>query len=230
MIPRIIHQTWMDGNVPERFRASPASWKEHHPAWEYRLWTDEDLRAFVEREFPEVVPLYRSYPDDIQRIDAARYLILHRLGGLYSDLDIVCLHPFDAFLECEAVLPRTRPYGHSNDLMMAAPGSRLFARAVAGLPAAYARWQHGWVPRHFRVLLTTGSLYITQVARADDSGLHELSPARYDSDGDEAWVRHLPGNTWAGWDTHVFLFVHRHRALILAAVVLLLSLVLIGAP
>ena len=30
-IPKIIHQTWKDENVPEKWRKSPAEWRRLHP-------------------------------------------------------------------------------------------------------------------------------------------------------------------------------------------------------
>ncbi len=73
MIPRIIHQTWKDRDVPARFLDAQRSWREAHPDWEYRFWTDEDLAALVRECAPELVPLYEAYPEAIQRVDAARY-------------------------------------------------------------------------------------------------------------------------------------------------------------
>jgi len=45
MIPRVIHQTWKDQDVPARFLDAQRSWQDAHPDWEYRFWTDEDLAA-----------------------------------------------------------------------------------------------------------------------------------------------------------------------------------------
>ena len=49
MIPRIIHQSWKVEQVPDRWLAFQQSWREHHPDYEYRLWTDDANRAFVAR-------------------------------------------------------------------------------------------------------------------------------------------------------------------------------------
>ena len=43
-----IHQIWMTGDVPARFAALGASWREQHPSWEYRLWTDASLERVRE--------------------------------------------------------------------------------------------------------------------------------------------------------------------------------------
>ncbi len=212
MIPKIIHQTWKTGEVPERFRASQDSWRHHHPDWTYMFWTDADLDAFVEAKYPSLWPLFQRYPDQIQRVDAARYMMLHHYGGIYSDLDIICRQSFESLRVHPAFLPGTEPFGYSNDLMGGEAGSPFFLLACRRLAAAHRRWPRGLVPRHFRVLLTTGSLFITAVARAAGSGepFHVLPGEIYGIGGHpDAFVAHIDGNSWAGWDTHAFIFIHR---------------------
>jgi mannosyltransferase OCH1-like enzyme len=38
-IPEIIHQTWKTTDIPSEMVAFQRTWTEHHPDWEYRLWT-----------------------------------------------------------------------------------------------------------------------------------------------------------------------------------------------
>lgn len=227
VIPHIIHQTWKTTTLPPQYVAAAESWRRMHPGWTYHLWTDEMLDAFVRERYPDVWPLWRSYPDQIQRVDTARYMLLHHFGGIYSDLDIECLRSMEPLCAHDVVLPRTAPVGVSNDLMLAVPGHPLFAMLIAGMGAARERWSRWWMPRHFRVMLTTASLYLTAQLRAfpDAEAVHILAPELYSSqDRARAYVYHLPGNTWAAWDTHVFVFLHRHwRWLVGGAAVLLLA-------
>jgi inositol phosphorylceramide mannosyltransferase catalytic subunit len=215
-IPRIIHQTWKSAEVPARFQAAAQSWRDRHPGWEYVLWTDADIDRFVHDHFPQMVPLFRKYPDQIQRVDAFRYLLLYRVGGIFADLDIECLRSFESLRAHRVVLAITAPVGLSNDLMMGEPGHPLFQAAIDGLPAAFRAWQHWWIPRHFRVLLTTSSLYITHIHRRTRlPDVHLLPPELYSSqDRSRALVFHLPGDSWAGWDTRVLKFLYaRWRSL-----------------
>ncbi|HEX9887471.1 MAG TPA: glycosyltransferase [Longimicrobiales bacterium] len=212
-IPHILHQTWKDHDVPERFRESVESWRRHHPDWEYRFWTDDDLEALVAADYPGVLDLFRAYREPIQRVDAARYMILHRFGGVYSDLDIVCVRPITPLAEHVVVLPDTAPAGVSNDLMMAEAGHPFFQELVDGLGAAAARWDRRVVPRHFRVLLSTGSLYVTGALRRTRwrGDVTVLGAEEYRSqDPAKAYVLHRPGDTWAGWDTRALTWLHRH--------------------
>jgi mannosyltransferase OCH1-like enzyme len=59
-IPRILHQTWKTREVPERFRGYVASWRRHHPDWEYRLWTDADNDDFIRTRYPDFLGTFRA--------------------------------------------------------------------------------------------------------------------------------------------------------------------------
>lgn len=210
MIPALIHQTWKHHTVPARFLAAQASWRRHHPDWEYRFWTDDDLTKFVARHYPQHLDLFLSYPDQIQRVDAARYMILHHFGGFYADLDIVCEKPFDDLRGFDVMLPATEPMGVSNDLMGGYPRSGFFAHAVAQLPRAKRRWPRRLVPRHFRVLLTTGSLFLTQALRTwrGQDAPFILSAEHYSIAGHpQAFDSHIAGSTWHGRDSDLILGV-----------------------
>lgn len=235
MIPAIVHQMWKTETIPARFERSPDSWRRFHPGWEFKLWTDASINQFVECHYPALWPTFADYSDQIQRVDAARYMILHHFGGLYSDLDIECLRSMDELRAHEVVLPETSPVGFSNDLMMTQAGHPLFDKLVSELIMSKQRWSRWYVPRHFRVMLTTGPLHLTRVARSFVSSkrVHVLSPAEYSSQlRDSAYVYHWPGDTWAGWDTHLFVFLHKRWKLILLALLIALAVVVMmqGTP
>jgi mannosyltransferase OCH1-like enzyme len=76
---------WKDAHPPTA-KGDPASWRRLNPGWDYRFWTDEDLLAFMTREWPELLDLYLAYPRPIQRADLAKYCLLQRYGGVYADI------------------------------------------------------------------------------------------------------------------------------------------------
>lgn len=55
-------------------------------------------RNLVRQHYPWFLRLYDALPKPIMRADAARYLYMHKYGGLYSDLDIEAVSPFDFVL------------------------------------------------------------------------------------------------------------------------------------
>jgi hypothetical protein len=138
-IPRIIHQTWKTRAVPRRWRRWQRSWIEHHPGWEYRLWTDDDLAELVARHFADVAPLLAALPQPIMRIDALRVLLLLAHGGVYVDLDYECLKPLGPLLAGRACVVATEPRAHAQGLYgLDLLPSNAFLASVPGHPF----WRH----------------------------------------------------------------------------------------
>lgn len=135
-IPRILHQIFFSPNneIPADYLHYRETWRQHHPDWELRIWHESECRQFMEAHYPGYLSLYDGYPHRIQRIDAIRYFILDRLGGVYADMDIECLKPIDPLLEgYEVVLGRSIG-GVTNAIMGSVPGHPLWAEVHASLP------------------------------------------------------------------------------------------------
>jgi len=90
-IPRIIHQIWLGSPLPERYKKFQESWKKFHPDWEYRLWTDADVKDF--KLINQIA--YDQSKNYAEKANVFRYEILDRLGGLYVDTDFECFRSFD---------------------------------------------------------------------------------------------------------------------------------------
>ena len=75
MIPKIIHQTWKNENIPyDTFKKEwIESWTNLNPTWQFKLWTDMDIKNFLEDKFPWFMDRFNEYPKNIQRVDAFRY-------------------------------------------------------------------------------------------------------------------------------------------------------------
>ncbi len=90
-IPKIIHQIWLGGPLPARYKEIQKTWAEKHPDWEYRLWTDADAKVFPMKNRA----LFETATNWGEKADIFRYEILSQFGGLYVDTDFECLRPFD---------------------------------------------------------------------------------------------------------------------------------------
>lgn len=99
LIPKIIMQTWKTRDIPEKWKASPASIRKHMSKWKYVLQTDEDNRNLIRDHYPQYLERYDSFRYPIQRVDFVRYAWLHRNGGLYLDLDFEVTRPLDEFFQ-----------------------------------------------------------------------------------------------------------------------------------
>lgn len=91
-IPKKIHQIWLGSELPEKYKMLCETWKECHPDWEYKLWTDEDVDTTIKLSKPD---LYYKSTNMGMRSDILRYEILKEHGGLYVDTDFECFKPFD---------------------------------------------------------------------------------------------------------------------------------------
>lgn len=95
-IPKIIHQIWLGSPLPEEFEPYQQTWKQMHPDWEYKLWTDQD----VQKMNLDNQDLYDAAINYGQKSDILRYELLYRYGGVYVDVDYECLKQLDVFNHC----------------------------------------------------------------------------------------------------------------------------------
>jgi len=92
LIPKKIHQIWIGPKpLPEKFSWMQESIKKIHPDWEYKLWTNKDLKDFKlqNRE------IFNKVTNIGAKADIFRYEILERFGGIYIDIDFELLKPLD---------------------------------------------------------------------------------------------------------------------------------------
>jgi len=97
-IPRILHQTFHDRNLPERLAQNVARLRELNPGWEYRFYDDDDIAAFIKENYPPLVWKYYQRIDPCYgaaRADLFRYLLLYKVGGVYLDIKSSMTLPLD---------------------------------------------------------------------------------------------------------------------------------------
>ncbi|MBA3751388.1 hypothetical protein H0X06_01115 [Candidatus Dependentiae bacterium] len=96
VIPKIVHQIWVGPKTPPAiFQKSLESIHKYLPGWEYKLWTDADIPS-LKLYNQKFYDLSKNYGE---KADILRYEILYRYGGIYLDVDFVCLKPFDDLLQ-----------------------------------------------------------------------------------------------------------------------------------
>ena len=165
-VPRVIHQIWI-GSLP--VPPTCAAWEHHARAqgYAYRLWREADLgpgdAVFRDRLAAG------DYPG---AVDAARYEILQREGGIYLDADWyparmdIGFHdvlPMTGLIAMAEETPRLTGKGAlllANSFIAAPPAHPVLDRVRAVLPLAEAA-----IPKA-PAWWTTGPLIFTLVARA----------------------------------------------------------------
>lgn len=145
-IPRIIHQTWFEelttNNYPHLQRMQH-SWKVMR-GWDYRFYTDEMARAYVQQHFPRLfVDAYDAIAVPAFRADFFRLCVLAIDGGVYADIDVQLDVNLDAFVtrNLSFFVPRdanidyypNSNYCAWNGLMGASPGHPILFQALQTL-------------------------------------------------------------------------------------------------
>jgi mannosyltransferase OCH1-like enzyme len=100
MIPKIIWQTYESEykDLPPLALECANSWQEKNPDWEYRYVSGKERAEFVLKNFDEEwLTIYKSYKTGVSRSILWKYMALYVYGGLYSDIDILCKKPIDAW-------------------------------------------------------------------------------------------------------------------------------------
>ena len=101
MIPKTIHFCWLSGEtMPAKMRRCRASWRRHLPGYAYALWDwrrVEACRAESGFDFAWVRHWYER-KNYAFAADYLRLWALWREGGIYLDVDVEVLKPFDALL------------------------------------------------------------------------------------------------------------------------------------
>ncbi|KAF2272762.1 mannosyl phosphorylinositol ceramide synthase SUR1 [Westerdykella ornata] len=212
LIPKIIHQTYINESLPEHWKGPQKSCIDLHPDYEYKLWTDKKAREFIAAEYPWFLETFDGYPYPIQRADAIRYFVLHHFGGIYIDLDDGCNRSLDPLLAYPAWVRRTTPTGISNDAMGAVPRHPFFLKTIDSLP----EYNRRWILPYITVMASTGPLFLSIIWRhynnANPVGAERvriLFPAEYNHHSWSFFTHHL-GNSWHNNDVRLIFWMAKH--------------------
>jgi hypothetical protein len=98
-IPKIVHHIAPEDNTNWHpiWTSCYETWKKHFPVPEYQhvMWNDKnDLDIFMKTHYSWAYEAFLKVPLINQKIDIARICILHKFGGIYSDMDFYCLSNF----------------------------------------------------------------------------------------------------------------------------------------
>lgn len=89
-IPLVIHQIWLGGPFPEKYKSWQKTWKSLKKlGFKYKLWTEKELAKLpmINRD------IYNQSENLGEKSDIARIEILNLYGGIYADTDYESLNP-----------------------------------------------------------------------------------------------------------------------------------------
>jgi len=102
MIPKIIHNIWIQGyeKLPNENKVTYANIKKLNPEWDFMIWDDEMIKKML-KKYPSIYNIYiktsnyTEIDNNTIKSDIARYIIMKEYGGLYFDIDFNCTSSFD---------------------------------------------------------------------------------------------------------------------------------------
>lgn len=139
-IPKKIFQTWETKDISNGFQQIVDFWKIMNPNYEYCFYDKNDRDIFIKENFDEQI--YDAYCKIIPgafKADLWRYCVLYKYGGVYVDIDTLCLSGIDKFLtdETEFMVPidlNTNPqegqHNLFNTLIASIPGNPILLNAI----------------------------------------------------------------------------------------------------
>lgn len=228
--PKIIHQIWTTKKVPEKWRVLQQGCRDMNPGYEYMLWTHDEIDTFIKTNYPWILETYNSYPYPMERLDAARYFILYHYGGVYIDMDMECITPFDRILrnvteassDVDVVLAATAPVGVTSSFLISKKNHPFLKRMTEGLSDAN-KW---YLSPYWTVIVSTGPLYVwrSHLTYPCKNQVHVL-PYELHS---KQYLDHKHASTWHSWDGPIMLFFDHHgKMLVLLALVITVLIMLL---
>lgn len=104
MIPAIIHQIWWQGylNLPPELKKNREILVKNHSKFKFIFWDEKLIHKLIKNEYNN---FYSKFINEdisiIQKIDLAKYIILHKFGGIYIDLDMIYIKNIEPLIDFE---------------------------------------------------------------------------------------------------------------------------------
>lgn len=126
-IPQTIYQTYKSRSLQKGMYTAAQSWIKKNADYQYFFFDDEAQRAFIETHFDsKVLSAYDQLDVGAFKADLWRYCVLFVNGGVYADIDTVCMvslkkliRPDDSFI---APFAGIVPGGIFNAFICSSPG------------------------------------------------------------------------------------------------------------
>lgn len=149
-IPKLFHYIWISStldstnhsNLDQGILKNIKTCTDTHPEWEVKVWTDD----LVRKEYPDLINRLLETGVEGVITDVLRYFILASYGGIYIDIDVICIRNFapllkkqfcTAFISSEDAETDNQPDSTvSMGVVGAVPGHTILERAVTHVVAS----------------------------------------------------------------------------------------------
>mgnify|MGYP003141585340 FL=1 len=100
LIPKTIIQTFSSkSDITLEIKNAINSWKANNKDWEHKIFYDIDCKEFLLNNFNEdVLKAFNIIKPGAGKADLFRYCYLYINGGVYTDIDNICVKPLDYYI------------------------------------------------------------------------------------------------------------------------------------
>ena len=136
-IPKVIYMCYKHKRIPPKVIHN---WQRLNPDFKVFLFDDRDCFRFLAEHFgKQFAVMFKGIPDGAIKADFWRVCVLHKMGGVYADVDIDPKIGIESFVEsgvdfltCNSMWREPNSLGPLNPhLIMAPPGSPLLKSCIA---------------------------------------------------------------------------------------------------
>lgn len=209
MIPKILHQIWLGGDVYEKIGLR-FSFMRKNMDWSFMLWTEKniDLLKGISERVKRILNDQKILP--IVKADCLRFELLYLFGGVYSDMDFICYKNLDKLLNCNSFCGLSW-FGEFGDSFFGSVKGNEICREIAEAsankvlkdyrkcnknPAISGVTLHGEYMKNFEVIHPVESFFPFSFKDTAARHLRYDSPENYP----ESYVAHLwDGMNEDGW-------------------------------
>ena len=94
------HHKWEYEDLPDLYKKTTLTWQVMNPDWEYRYVSDKEIRNEMKKlNNPKLLDRFDKEFDGMGKSDVYREAMVYEYGGLWADLDAVCLFPIDEIIK-----------------------------------------------------------------------------------------------------------------------------------
>ena len=135
----------MQGPPPAKYDVMVESWRDLHPHWEIKTWTEEEMKPLAVGPWVNVLDQCTLL---IQRADIYRMIVLERYGGVYIDCDMHTLKSLEPLVH-ETRIQIGGCHGSISSAFIKVNNGIILA------PAAHPAWRTCVIPELLRAFSTS---------------------------------------------------------------------------
>jgi hypothetical protein len=94
------HHKWEYEDLPDLYKKTSQTWQVMNPDWEYKYVSDKEIRnEMIKLNNKALLDRFDKEENGMGKADVYREAMVYEYGGLWADLDSVCLFPIDSVIE-----------------------------------------------------------------------------------------------------------------------------------